>query len=172
MHRLAEVALGNETEVVADFVQRTNQHRDQVAVGEQQDQQAGNHRDDDNHFRHPGQAIDFDAGLIELAGGGGVKGFSAGAKGAAQRRRDVIRLGAIGFDGAGFRRQHLRLHAFIQQFLPGDDHLLRNGGIHRAWRHRFKGGELLIHVIQRLLHWGKRGLVRGAARQAGFHDAR
>ncbi len=124
LHRLAEVSTGNQREMVADLLQRLHQHRHQIAVGQQQKQQADNHRDNNHRFGGDGHAVDALAGGIKLGARRGVEFLGARAKRAAEYRRHFAGMGAVRVRRAFTRQFHLRDHAVIQQLLPVGDHLL------------------------------------------------
>ncbi|MNB94383.1 hypothetical protein D3C75_415340 [compost metagenome] len=154
--------------MLADAIQRFHQHRDQIAVGEQQDQQANNRRRDNCRAGKAGQAIHGHAGAVEDGVGGFAELFSAGTKRAAQGRGDAVRLLAIAVNIPLLRKLHLRPDAILQQRLPAGDHLGGNLGIHWPRRNRFQFIELAGHIVQRLLH---RREIGRAARRLHVHRA-
>ncbi len=81
-NRLAEIALGNLTKVLADLIQRLHQHRNQVAIGEEQDQQANQGRGDDHRAGEASKAVHRHAGAIENAVGSFIELTGTLTKGA------------------------------------------------------------------------------------------
>ncbi len=153
--------------MLADTVQRLNQHGDQIAIGKKQDQQAGEHRRHQRDFGQHGQAIDVNTGLIELNRRRLVKGFGAGAKGAAQRGRYRTGVLTIDLKRPLARLLQLRHHALVEQLLPAGDGLVYDLRLHRAGRHLLKLRQLLGHIVQRLLYRLPVGV--SWLRAAGFH---
>ncbi|CCJ75989.1 hypothetical protein BN135_1053 [Cronobacter muytjensii 530] len=147
---LAEIATGDQGEVVADFLKRFDQQRHQITVGQQQKQQADDDRDDNDRFGGGGHAVDIFTRGVKLAACRSVEFLGARAKRAAEDRGHFTRMGAVRLWRAFARELHLRDHAFIQQLLPVGDHFLRHGRIERARREFFKLFELARHAVERL----------------------
>ncbi|MNL24278.1 hypothetical protein D3C87_1457060 [compost metagenome] len=140
--------------MLTNTIQRFHQHRHQIAIGEQQDQQTNNGRRDNHDARHAGQAVNHIASTVERAGSRGVEFIRRRPESTTQRRCDVIGLLAITLDRSLLRLLHLLRNPLIQQCLPAADHLCRDFFIHRAWRDGFHLVELLAHIIQRKLCGG------------------
>ena len=129
---LAEIALGNLAELLADTLQRFYQHRHQVTVGKEQNQQTDNRGDDNHRAGHTGQAVHHHAGTVERIRGGSVERLGSRTERTAQRWRDVVGLLAVAFQSPLLRLRHLRRHALVEQRLPGADHPGCDRLIHRA----------------------------------------